>query len=102
MKREKQRYLLIESMSKLPQDEKSFSYDLNKELVRCIGEINFHKVNPKFVKSVNDNSFIIKTTIEGAGALTLAFALIKRISNSDAAFYTLKSSGTIKALMKGR
>ncbi len=98
--RDKQRYLLIEMSKAATSDEKGFSYDLYRELVRIIGEINYHKVNPKFIKFSGERRFVIKSSLAGVNQMILAFALIKRINNTDIAFYTLKSSGTIKALMK--
>ncbi len=96
--REKHRYLLVESSAPIKGDEKSFTNALYRELIRCIGEMNYHNVNPRVVKLLGEKRFIIKSSLEGTGQLVLAFALIKRLNDSDVAFYTLKSSGTIKAL----
>jgi RNase P/RNase MRP subunit POP5 len=98
MMRDKKRYLLVESTIPLGTDERSFSHSLYKEIIRCIGETSYHKINPKFMKFVSDNRFIIKSGLSGAGQLVLAFALIKKIDTKETGFYTLKSSGTIKAL----
>jgi RNase P/RNase MRP subunit POP5 len=49
---------------------------------------------------VDESRFVIKSSLEGTGKLILAFALIKKVGETETAFYTLKSSGTIKALLK--
>ncbi len=99
MMRDKKRYILVETSVKISEDERSFSHSLYNELIRCIGEINYNKVNPKVMKLVGQNKFIIKSSLEGTTQLVLAFALIKKVGNKEMAFYTLKTSGTIKALL---
>ncbi|MFI5412266.1 MAG: Rpp14/Pop5 family protein [Candidatus Micrarchaeales archaeon] len=98
MMRDKKRYVLVETSIKISEDERGFSHSLYKELIRCIGEINYHNVNPKFIKFVGQNRFIIRASLDGTAELILAFALIKKIGDKEISFYTLKSSGTIKAL----
>ena len=100
MMRDKKRYLLVETTAKIEGDPKSFGAMLYREIIRCIGESSYHRVNPRLVKLIGENHFIIKSSLEGTGQLILALALIKRIGDTDTAFYTLKSSGTIKALGK--
>jgi RNase P/RNase MRP subunit POP5 len=101
MMRDKKRYILVETTSRINTDPKDFGASLYREIIRCIGESNYHRVNPKLVKLVGENRFIIKSSLEGTGQLILAFALIKRIGEAETAFYTLKSSGTIRALGTG-
>lgn len=98
--REKHRYLLVEMSNETQLNEKEFYALLSRELSRCIGEIHFHKVNPRFMKFANPKSFVIRSSLEGMGSLTLAFAMIKRLNTEPMSFYTLNSSGTIKALLK--
>jgi len=98
--REKHRYLLVEMSGETKLNEKEFYALLARELIRCIGEMNFHRVNARFMKFTSSKSFVIRSSLEGIGSLTLAFALIKRLSAEPLSFYTLKSSGTIKALLK--
>lgn len=100
--RDKHRYFLVESTTEVSGDEQTYMNNLSKELMRCIGETKYHRVNPKLMKFVDKNTFIIKTNLIGASDLVLALTLTKRINNSDTAFYTLRSSGTIKALLSSR
>ncbi len=101
MMRDKKRYVLVETTSRINADPNEFGTSLYKEIIRCIGESSYHKVNPRLVKLVGDNRFVIRSSLEGTGQLVLAFALMKRLGDIPTAFYTLKSSGTIKALGNG-
>ncbi|MCL5429893.1 MAG: Rpp14/Pop5 family protein [Candidatus Marsarchaeota archaeon] len=101
--RDKQRYVLVE-MADMEGPEKDvneneFWISFSRELMKCVGEANYHKINPKFVKSVNKKAFVVRSSLEGTSDFVLATSLMKRLDNSDAAFYTLKSSGTIRALL---
>ncbi len=100
--RDKRRYVLVETSSRIEDDEKTFSYNLYRELIRCIGESDYHKVNPRMMKIVDDTSFVIKSDLKGTGNLILALSFIKRLNNKETAFYTIKSSGTIRALLKAK
>ncbi|MCL5433799.1 MAG: Rpp14/Pop5 family protein [Candidatus Marsarchaeota archaeon] len=95
----KTRYLLVKTTYNID-DGKSFFKSLNKELILEIGELNYSSVNPKLTLVLNNNIFIIKANLFGFNTLVAALSLIKRINNEPCAFYTIKSSGTIKALMK--
>ena len=96
--RDKRRYLLVETSEKITDDERTFSNNLYQGLSRAIGEMGYHHVSPKVMKIVDENHFIIRSNLDGTGTLVAALALVKRINNSDIAFYTLKSSGTIRAV----
>ena len=100
MIKDKHRYVMVETISPLVGDEKEFFYNLTKEISRCVGEANLHKVNPKLMKFVDNRHMIIKSSLQGVHDLILSLALIKRVNGTDIAFYTLKSSGTIKALTR--
>lgn len=98
--RDKQRYLLVETNFRISEDERELAGSLGRELIRCIGEASYHKVNPKLMKILGSNRFIMKSSLEGMSQLILAFSLVKRMNNADAAFYTLKTSGTIRTLLQ--
>ncbi len=99
MMRDKHRYLLVEASSAVREDDREFGPALYRELSRCVGEANMHRVNLKYVKQVDQKTFVLKSSLDGARDLVLALALVKRVNGADIAFYTLKSSGTIKALL---
>lgn len=99
MMRDKHRYVLVESGADVPEPEREdFSFGLYNALLHCLGESNYHRINPKVVKFVAANRFIIKSSLAGCGPMVAALALLKKVNNRDSYFYTLKSSGTIKAL----
>ena len=89
--------LLLKSL--MEKESREFWNALSREMLRCIGEINYHRVNPKFERFVGKNRFIIKTTVPGASQVVLSMALIKNLDGEEIAFYTLKTSGTIRALL---
>ncbi len=97
--KDKQRYILVETSGELSEDERAFSFALSKEIVRCVGEMRTHHINPKLTKIVDKRHFVIKSSLSGVNDLILALALIKRVNDRDMAFYTIKSSGTIRALL---
>ena len=98
MMREKHRYILVEASSQLDADEKRFATSLQRELLRCVGELSYHTINPKFVKFEEGQRFVLKSSLEGAEKLVLALAMVKRIDSTEMGLYTLRSSGTIRAL----
>ncbi|MGC8649280.1 MAG: Rpp14/Pop5 family protein [Candidatus Micrarchaeia archaeon] len=93
------RYVLVESTFDIV-NESLFWRSLSRELIRCIGELNYHKVNPKLMGLINSKNFVVRAELKGINMLILSLALIKNIDNKEVAFYTLKTSGTLKALMK--
>ncbi len=97
--KDKHRYILVESGVEISDNDiEDFSSGLYSGLMHCIGEANYHRVNPKIVNFVGRNRFIIKSSLSGSGFLIAALALLKRVNSKETYFYTLKTSGTIKAL----
>jgi RNase P/RNase MRP subunit POP5 len=90
----KHRYILVEASEEL---NESFKDDIRKELILCIGSIDYHLVNPRLI-GFDGKEFIIKCSLEGFGKLVVALSMIKNLNNRDISFYTLKTSGTIKSL----
>ncbi len=101
MMRRKIRYILTESAKPILEGDRSqFEYQLYRAMLHAIGELNYHKTNPKIIKFVDERSFILRCSLEGYKEALLALAIIKKLEDKETAFYTLKSSGTIKALLK--
>lgn len=93
MMRPKHRYLLVEPAAHVGREA------LQAELLRVIGT-DYHSVNPKILDV--RGRMVIRCSLAGMGRLIVALALIKSINGADNAFYTLKASGTIRALMSGQ
>ncbi len=91
MMRTKHRYILVESASYARREA------LQSELLRVIGT-DYHIVNPKILDI--RGKMVIRCSLAGMGKLTTALALIKSLDGKENAFYTIKSSGTIRALME--
>jgi RNase P/RNase MRP subunit POP5 len=101
MMRRKIRYVLVESTAPIPEASRSqFEYQLYRALLRAIGEISYHKANPKIIKFLEGNTFVLRCNLEGYRSTLLALSFVKKLEEKEASFYTLKSSGTIKALLK--
>ncbi|MCL4373485.1 MAG: hypothetical protein M1360_01945 [Candidatus Marsarchaeota archaeon] len=91
------RYVLVRSTTSLGTiDEHEFS----KGLMHYIGATNYFKANPRVVKNIDGNSFIMKVSLSGYSALIVALALMKHVSGKECGFFTIYASGTLKALGK--
>jgi RNase P/RNase MRP subunit POP5 len=66
-----------------------------------IGEMNYNRINPRITKAISETTFVMRVDNEGLGKAILALALMRQLDRRDTAFYTLLSSGTIRALEKG-
>ncbi len=103
MMREKRRYITVESgYAVTEQEREEFATALRISLMRCIGESNFHRANPRILEFLSDKTFIMRTSLAGCGQVIAALALVKKVGGRDAYFYTLGASGTIRALKKKR
>ncbi len=97
----KRRYLLVECATPVVEKERAlFERKLSSALLAQIGAMHYPGVNPKITGFVNERRFVMRASLEGHKELALALAMIKKLDSTETAFYTLKSSGTIKALLK--
>jgi RNase P/RNase MRP subunit POP5 len=97
----KSRYILVESAAPIGAGErKDFEPLLCRALLHQIGELNYHKANPKVAGFVDERKFVLKCNLDGYRSTILALSMVKRLENRETAFYTLSSSGTLKALLK--
>ncbi|MCL4403131.1 MAG: Rpp14/Pop5 family protein [Candidatus Marsarchaeota archaeon] len=102
MIKEKRHYLLVECTKSINANAgRDFGSALQDELLRCIGEIDYHVVNPKYERSEGSSRFIISGTVEGMSKLIVALAMIKKVNGIGMAMFTLKRSGTVTGLMSG-
>ncbi len=97
MMRTKRRYIAVK-VANLPTDGFEHLEDgLYRALAEELGAMVYHKANPKIIR-FGKHSFILRVGLEKYKDTIAALALIKRINDTDLAFYTIGSSGTIKAL----
>ena len=99
MKTEKRRYLLVKSTADLDMREGgSFAHDFLKELLHNIGEVNYHSANPRIMKYMGGNQFVLRCNLERYRDTLIALTFMKRVGGVETGFYTLNASGTIRAL----
>ena len=102
MMRLKSRYILVESAVPITAGErKDFEPLLCRALLHQIGEIGYHRTNPKVAGFIDERRFVLKCNLDGYRNAILALSMVKRLDSRETAFYTLNSSGTLKALSKG-
>jgi len=95
--RTKQRYLLVETSNEVHEIH-AFTEQLYKGIIEISGQLGYHKINPKVIEFAGNNLFIIKASLSGVGELIRALTFLKKVGNSEVAFFTLRSSGTLRAL----
>jgi len=101
MMREKRRYLLVETSMDIPEAaRKEFELELFRELLHQIGETSYFRANPKIMKFIDGNRFVLKCNLVKYKETVLALTFIKRLSGKEVCFYTLNASGTILAIEK--
>ncbi|MEM3245638.1 MAG: Rpp14/Pop5 family protein [Candidatus Micrarchaeaceae archaeon] len=92
----KHRYLLVRSSVGI---DALNAYDIKKALFEKLG-MRFHLAALKII-SMQGNYLIIRCSLKSFDDVVAALTMIKNINGSRIAFYTIKSSGTIKSLQKG-
>lgn len=92
--RAKHRYVLIDSIG----------YDANmqdgliSELHRQIGPMDYHSVNPRMLQI--KGKLVVRCHLVGLSRLINALTMIKSVNGKETAFYTIKTSGTIRSLLR--
>ena len=101
MIRDKRRYILVTSSRPVTEPErKRFEAELYSALMTQLGEAEYFRANPKIIKFAGRDSFILKVMHERYEQSIVALTLIKSMSGKPIGLYTLKSSGTIRALQR--
>jgi RNase P/RNase MRP subunit POP5 len=100
MMRDKRRYILVESTIPINESgRKGFEQELFKELLHNIGEISYFRANPKIMKYLDGNRFVIRCSLSKYKDTINALTFIKSLGGKDVGLYTLNVSGTIRALI---
>ncbi len=100
MLRDKKRYIMVEATSELNTEKEELDRELKQAVLALTGQLGYYDISPKLVSVVDSRHFVIRCKLKGYEKMLLASALIKRLGATETGLYTLKSSGTIKALMK--
>ena len=102
MIRDKKRYIMIEASSELNMGKEELDRALKQAVLSLVGQLGYYDISPKLISLADSRHFVVRCKLRGYERMLLASALIKRIGATETGLYTLKSSGTIKALMKGK
>ncbi|MDE1856395.1 MAG: Rpp14/Pop5 family protein, partial [Candidatus Micrarchaeota archaeon] len=94
----KNRYVLIEASKPLDATDRDTWSEIRAEMLKFLGEKAYVDANPFLVGQVDGSRFIFRVSRNTERQVILALAFIKRAKALQVGFYTLKTSGTIKAL----
>lgn len=95
----KTRYIMVRSSHPADLSDKTAWQQLRIELSKFLGEKEYLNANPFFAEQIGDSTFIIRVMRGSDRAVILALSFTKLQSEGkEVGFYTLKTSGTIRAL----
>ena len=97
MKRDKRRYLLIETTRDIGGEE-PFAKGLNREMMGIVGQLHYHEVNPKIIEFIDRRHFLLRVGHTREGDVIAALSMIKGVDGAAIGMFTLRSSGTLRAL----
>ncbi len=97
--RRKIRYVLLELTSNLDMKIKENEYAFKNSLLSYMGEHNYANANPHIMRQDGD-MFVVRVNRGMERELILATCFMKNIGNSRLGIYSLKTSGSIKGLLK--
>ena len=92
----KNRYILVEASS--PLDAVAESRSIEAAMLRALGELYYSEANPKVVAQSDPTLFAIRVNRGQEGRVILALSFAREISGRKMGLYTLKTSGTLRAL----
>ncbi len=96
--RAKRRYILVRSSA--PINAITIQYRLGDSLLSFMGAEEYANAMPKVVKQMDDNTFIMRVNRGSERKLVLALSFIKNLGSGPLGFYTLRTSGSIAALLR--
>ena len=96
--RAKRRYVLVRSS--VPVDAVVSQYKLGESLLGLMGAEEYANAMPKVVKQIDDSTFILRVSRGSERKLVLALSFIKSLGSARLGFYTLRTSGSIAALLR--
>ena len=96
----KNRYILTESSEPVDVNDRGTALDIASSIDRQLGEIGRVELNPKPVYQYNPNVFILRVKRGYERKVILALSFIKDINGKRLGLYTIRTSGTIRSLIK--
>jgi len=101
MMRDKRRYLTVMTSRPVFERERpAFESLLYASLLVQLGEAEYFKANPKIIKFMGTDMFVLKVALDRYEESIVALTFAKSMGGKPIGFYTMKSSGTIRALQK--
>ncbi|MEM3841686.1 MAG: Rpp14/Pop5 family protein [Candidatus Micrarchaeaceae archaeon] len=98
MIREKKRYVLVRLSHPTVQDEKKFASNLMAEMMRYMGTVDYSTSNIRVIRQEGQR-LIVSVSLAAFGKFILATSFIRRVGGEEIGLNTIKSSGSIKALL---
>lgn len=102
--KQKNRYVLVEATEPVGEADRAIADGMMAGILREMGAVAYLDANPKIVSRQGDRFFVIRVNRGYEGILALALSFVKEAGGTKIAFYTLKTSGTIRKILsyKGR
>ncbi len=97
--RRKVRYVLVEASEGLDLRDKATADDLERGLAGILGELHFADANPRISAQYSDKVFVLRMNRGTEASIILALSFIQELNRRPIGFYTIKTSGTINALL---
>ncbi len=98
--KKKYRHILVNSSAEIDFLNRENERLLKDALLDFMGEDRFAGANPRVIKTIDRNNFVMNCMRGYERDIVLALAFAKEINGVKTGFYTLKISGTIKGLAK--
>jgi RNase P/RNase MRP subunit POP5 len=101
MIRDKRCYLTIMSSRPIPAaDRGSFEASFYSALLLQLGEAEYFRANPKIMKFIGSDRFMLRVLLERYEQAIVGVTFIKSLGGRPIGLYTMKASGTIRALQR--
>ncbi len=94
----KNRYILVETSSPIDLSNRGVFEEVASKLKSYLGEHAFMESNPQIISKLDEKNFIMKVTRGTEKQLFLALSFLKGVNDKEIGFYTLRTSGTVRAI----
>ena len=97
--RKKNRYILIRSTVPMDMNDKNVQHEFSDAILKIMGIHDYSAANPRIMKSLVGNMFIVRVSRSMERKYILASAFAKKIGTQNIGFQTIKISGSISTLI---
>jgi RNase P/RNase MRP subunit POP5 len=92
--------MLLETTADIVVEKEELERLVKQAVLSLVGQLGYYDISPKLISVVDKNHIVMRCRLRGYKRMLLVFSLIKRLGSMETGIYTLKSSGTLKALLK--